>query len=89
LATEYQKEHEKLSYGDFKDWLQAIEYAYWANLVKDKSVDLMEYYYNEINVRTQISEQTNLILEFDLLDYNEIVDIHDHDLMIASYKGEF
>lgn len=89
LAIEYQKEHEKLNYIEFKDWLQAIEYTIWLNLFKDKPEDIIEYYYNEISNRKEVSEQTKLILEFNLLDYKEIGDIPDHDLIIVSYKGEF
>ena len=89
LAIEYQKEHEKLNYIEFKDWLQAIEYTIWLDLFKDKPEDIIEYYYNEISIRKEVSEQTKVILEFNLLDYKEVGDIPDHDLIIANYKGEF
>lgn len=89
LGSAYTKEHEKLNYSDFKDWIQAIEYTAWSNLFKDKPVEVVEYYYNQLTGRREVSEQVKVILEFNLSDFQEIEDIRDSDLIIVNFRGDF
>lgn len=61
----------------------------WSDIFKDKPPGLVEYYYKELTSRKEVSEQTKVVLEFDLSDFREIKGITDSDLIIINHNGDF
>jgi len=89
LADIYLAAHESLTFHEFKEWLQGLDYSKWVEMLKDENKDVVEECYQRISAKRDVSEQTRVVLEFDLLDMCEIEEAANEDLIVVRYGGDF
>ena len=56
VADKYLAEHESLTYHEFKDWLQGIEYSVWVEMLSGESNDLVDECYERLSAKRDISK---------------------------------
>ena len=89
LADIYLATHESLTFHEFKEWLQGLDYSEWVEMLEDENKDVVDECYQRIIAKRDVSEQTRMVLEFDLLDMCEIEEAANEDLIVVKYGGDF
>ena len=89
LADIYLAGHESLIFHEFKEWLQGMDYSEWVEMLKDENKDLVDECYQRLSAKRDVSEQTRVVLDFDLSDMCEIEEVANEDLIVVKYGGDF
>jgi replicative superfamily II helicase len=89
VADKYLAEHESLTYHEFKDWLQGMEYSVWIEMLKGENNDLVDECYERLSAKRDISKQPSVILDFNLSDMCEIEEVADEDIIVVKYSEDF
>jgi len=58
-------------------------------MLEDENKDVVDECYQRIIAKRDVSEQTRMVLEFDLLDMCEIEEAANEDLIVVKYGGDF
>jgi len=89
VADIYLAEHDSLTFHEFKEWLQGMDYSLWAEMLKDENKDLVDECYQRLSVKRDVSKEPRVVLDFNLSDMCEIENLANEDLIVVKYGGDF
>ncbi len=88
IEDTYLKEHGSTSFGQVKDWLQGIDYTSWAEMLKGNDQNAIDECFGRIKAK-ESTEQSEVVLEFNLSDLQPVEKIGDEDLIVVRYKEDY
>jgi superfamily II DNA/RNA helicase len=88
IADMYLEKHGSTSFGQMKDWLQGIDYPSWVEMLKGNNQNAVDDCYERIKTKKS-TEQSEVVLEFNLSDLQPTEKIGDEDLIVVKYKEDY
>lgn len=89
MAEIYSSSHESISYKEFKQWLQELDYSFWEANFQDKDKDIIDDCYQRVIAKTYAEGKSKLSLEFYLKQLEPKEVIKKDNLIVVKYKNEF
>jgi len=89
MAEIYSISHEAVSYKEFKQWLQELDYSFWEANFQDKDKDIIDDCYQRVIAKTYAEGKSKLTLEFYLKQLEPKEGIKKDNLIVVKYNNEF
>jgi len=89
MAEIYSISHEPVSYKEFKQWLQELDYSFWEANFQDKDKDIIDDCYQRVVAKTYAEGKSKLTLEFYLKQLELKEGIKKDNLIVVKHDNEF
>jgi replicative superfamily II helicase len=89
MAEIYSISHESVSYKEFKQWLQELDYSFWEANFQDIDKDIIDDCYQRAIAKTYAEGKSKLTLEFYLKQLEPKEGIKKDNLIVVKHNNEF
>jgi len=89
MAEIYSSSHESVSYKEFKQWIQELDYSFWEANFQDKDKDIIDDCYQRVIAKTYTEGKSKLTLKFYLKQLEPKEGIKKDNLIVVKYNNEF
>ena len=89
MAKIYSSSHESVSYKEFKQWIQELDYSFWEANFQDIDKDIIDDCYQRVIAKTYTEGKSKLTLKFYLKQLEPKEGIKKDNLIVVKYNNEF